>query len=66
MVTAELEDGVLLATNTTVTVSIDEDEDQYSLSSSEFAISIRAGQTSGQGSITITPVSDNISRITWR
>ena len=60
MVTAELEDGVLLATNTTVTVSIDEDEDQYSLSSSEIAISIRAGQTSGQGSVTITPESDNI------
>ena len=59
-VTAKLMDGVLLPTSTTVNVTVSEDEDQYSLSGTELAISISAGRESGTGSVTITPISDNV------
>ena len=58
MVTATLEDGVLIPTTTTVAVEVAEDDDQYSLSSNALTIQIPANATTGQGSITITPVDD--------
>ena len=57
-VTAALEDGVLLSTATEVSVEVSEDDDQYSLSGTKFTIMIRAGQSMGTGSVTITPESD--------
>ena len=62
MVTAELEEGVTLPTATVVKVTVDENDDQYSLSGTEFSISIPARGSSGSGRVTITPVSDNISK----
>ena len=63
-VTATLKDGVLLPTATTVSVTIKDNTDQYALSGTELAISIPANQASGSGSVTITPVSDNIFEAT--
>ena len=59
-VTATLKDGVLLPTATTVSVTIKDNADQYALSGTELSIRIPANQESGSGSVTITPVSDNI------
>ena len=59
-VTAELVDGVVLASPTVVTVKVDADDDQYALSSKEFAITIPANRESMSANLIITPDSDGL------